>query len=61
MWIFWDEMTFDLYLYGTLKADQTPLEILKFFKFDHPRIMRWVLGLQSFIFRVEQRQRQCGS
>ena len=52
----WGIKKFALYLYGkqfTLQTDHRPLEFLKVSKFDNPRIMRWVLALQSFVFRVE--------
>ena len=54
--IVWGIKKFALYLYGkqfTLQTDHRPLEFLKVSKFDNPRIMRWVLALQSFVFRVE--------
>ena len=30
-----------------------PSNSLRLSKFDNPRIMRWVLSVQSFVFRVE--------
>ena len=54
--IVWGIKKFALYLYGkqfTLQTDHRPLEFLKVSKFHNPRIMRWVLALQSFVFRVE--------
>ena len=54
--IVWGIKKFALYLYGkqfTLQTDHRPLEFLKVSKFDNPRIMSWVLALQSFVFRVE--------
>ena len=54
--IVWGIKKFALHLYGkqfTLQTDHRPLEFLKVSKFDNPRIMRWVLALQSFVFRVE--------
>ncbi|RUS77523.1 hypothetical protein EGW08_014707 [Elysia chlorotica] len=54
--IVWGIKKFALYLYGkqfTLQTDHRPLEFLKISKFDNPRIMRWVLAMQSFVFRVE--------
>ena len=36
------------------RLDRSPTpRIPKVSKFDNPRIMRWVLALQSFVFRVE--------
>ena len=52
----WRIKKFALYLYGkhfTLQTDHRPLEFLKVSKFNNPRIMCWVLALQSFVFRVE--------
>ena len=57
--IVWGIKKFALYLYDrqfTLQTDHRPLEILKVCKFDNSRIMRWVLALQSFVFRVEHIQ-----
>ena len=54
--IVWGIKKFALYLYGkqfTLQTDHRPLEFLNVSKFDNPRIMRWLLALQSFVFRVE--------
>ena len=54
--IVWGIKKFALYLYGkqfTLQTYHRPLEFLKVSKYDNPRIMRWVLVLQSFVFRVE--------
>ena len=54
--IVWGIKKFALYLYGkqfTLQTDHRPLEFLKASKFDSHRIMRWVLALQRFVFRVE--------
>ena len=54
--IVWVLKKFALYLYCkqfTLQTDYRHFEFLKVFKFDNPRIMRWVLALQSFVFRVE--------
>ena len=56
--IVWGIKKFILYLYGkqfTLQTDHRPLEFLKASKFDNPHVMRWVLALQSFVFRVEQK------
>ena len=47
---------FALCRYGkqfTLQTDHRSLEFLKVPNFDNPRIMRWVLVLQSFVFRGE--------
>ena len=54
--IVWGIKKFALYLYGKqfmLQTDHPTLEFLKVSKFDNPRIMRWVLALQSFVFREE--------
>ena len=54
--VVWRIKKFALYLYGkhfTLQTDHRPLEFLKVSKFNNPRIMRWVLALQNFFFRVE--------
>ena len=54
--IIWGIKKFALYLYGkqfTLKTDHRPFELLKVSKFDNPRIMCWVLALQSFSFKVQ--------
>ena len=54
--IVWGIQKFALYLYGkqfTLQTNHRPLVFLKVSKFDKPRIMHWVLALQSFAFRVE--------
>ena len=57
--IVWGIKKFALYLYVKqfmLQTDHRPLEFLKVSQFYNPRIMRWVLALQSFVFRVEHIQ-----
>ena len=51
--IVWGIKKFALCIYDkqfTLQIDHRPLEFLKVPKFDNPRIMSWVLALQSFVF-----------
>ena len=54
--IVWAVKKFSLYLYGrqfVLQTDHHPLQYLNAAKFECPRVMRWVLCLQSYCFKVE--------
>ena len=54
--IVWGVKKFSLYLYGkqfVLQTDHNPLQYLNTAKFDCPRVMRWILFLQSYSFSVE--------
>jgi hypothetical protein len=54
--IVWRIKKFAMYLYGKefiLQTDHRPLQFLNASKFESPRIMRWALTLQSYVFRVE--------
>ena len=53
--IVWAIKKFALYLYGRefiLQTDHNSLQFLDSAKFDCPRVMRWVLFLQTYAFKV---------
>ena len=54
--IVWGIKKFMNYLYGTrfvIQTDHRPLTFLNSSKFENSRIMRWVLFLQNFDFKIE--------
>jgi hypothetical protein len=54
--IVWSIQKFQCYLYGRefiLQTDHAPLVYMSRAKVSNPRIMRWVLTLQPYRYRVE--------
>lgn len=54
--IVWAIQKFQKYLYGqefVLETDHSPLVYLNKSKVTNPRLMRWVLSLQPYRFRIE--------
>ena len=54
--IVWALKRFNIYLYGVqfvLQVDHEPSKYVNSAKFSNSRLMRWVMFLQSYNFRVE--------